>query len=166
MVNSYMFTWKKLCTTSFESFVRKVWKVPEEIRWKWSQSNGWLVPLEYCQNSLLDVCALIFALDSPQTGNSEWIHHLSNISVCWTFSSTRTAVLSFLWLLTAGSPRSENALCSWLVHAECVWCVATLDIACLDSVHSTCRECWFSLEGLHFCCLHQEISAGNITSLT
>lgn len=152
----------------------------------WNQSNEWLVPLQHDQDSLLDVCALIFALDSLQTINSVCVDPPFVWYLCILDLSVQQEVLywAFPRLLTAGTPRyfcsahaekpqsvwqhSGNWKCTMQLIAACRVCLMHGTVryrVCPDSVHSTCRECWFSLGGLHFCCLCHEVSAGNITGL-
>lgn len=84
---------------------------------------------------------------------SVWMHHLSDISVFWTCQSSKkccTEPSHGSWLLEPpGLPAvpmlrnhracgniqvTENVLCSWLLHAECVWCMALLDTGCAQHV--------------------------------
>lgn len=120
----------------------------------WNQSNEWLVPLQHDQDSLLDVCALIFALDSLQTINSVcvdppfvWYLCILDLSVhkkCCTEPSHGSWLLERPGLPAVPMLRNhracgsiqvtENVLCSWLLHAECVWCMALLDTGCAQHV--------------------------------
>lgn len=99
---------------------------------------------------------------------SVWIHHLIDISVYWAFQSYKSCCTELphgSWLLKGpGLPAvpmlgnhtgCENISVTanvqlvtpcrvCLMHGS-VWCRV-----CPDSVHSTCRECWFLLEGVTF----------------